>query len=1185
MRLTAILLFATCLHVSARGFSQEKVSLHFTQAPLEKVLTSITEQTGFHFILTRKQLQTSNPVTVQTTGVTLEQALSVCFAGQALSYEINGTEKEIVISTKAKTVDVLPFSTSDTSSHNPGGGEVLGTIYNEKGDPLVGASVEVAGVQGKGTITDDQGEFLIKNVPNGAKLLISSVGYELVAVIINRDRKSNIRLQLKPSPTNLQDVSIVTNGYNPIPRDRATGSIDLVNNDLVNRSTSTNILDRITNLTPGLLQVANAGAPAGSNPSGIIIRGQSTLYGSTEPLIVMDGMPYDGSLSNINPNDVESMIVLKDAAAASIYGARSSNGVIVINTKRGRTEKPQINFNSTATVQGRPNLFNVSMISPSDAVGLEQYLYGNNYYKTSRIPSTNIAYPVTPVTQLEYDSATGTISASQATAYINALRSTPDVRYQISKYMYQPSVNQEYALNVSGNTPGVNYFFSAGWDHNTMNLVSDHYDRITLRSKNTFKITDRLQLDAAVGYVQGITKNGNNPGYNITGGSSTIYPYAQLANAQGAPQPIGFYFQNSFLQAAQNAGLLNWQYSPLADLYDEVNKTNTRDFIITPGIRYKLLPFLNAEIRYQFEDQLIGGNNYYSDSSYYARNYINTFTTLNTTTNQYSSAVPMGGILMQSNSEVTSHQGRAQLNFTKSWHDDHEVVAIAGYEVRSVVTTSNANTFYGYNPDFATVNANVNFQTTYPTYNNVAGTEQINSGQSIGKTTDHFLSYFSNAAYTYKGRYTLSGSLRRDEANLFGVNTNLKGAPFYSVGGAWQVDKEAFYNVSWLPVLRLRSTYGYNGNITRLASALETATYGTSPTTGAQTAHINNPPNPNLRWERTGLFNVGLDFSLKKKILSGTVEYYVKQINDLIGQSPIDPTYGYSTGIVGSSQPFYYGNVAGMRVRGYDINLTSHNIDGRFKWYTDLTFSYANSVVTKYQMPILLGKNYITTNSVSLSPVVGKPAYSIYSYHWAGLDPNTGDPQGYVGGKVSKAYGTIIGSTTLDTLKYSGSEQPLYFGALRNTFFWKGIGLSFNISYKFKYYFWKQGLNYGNLFAGWNQFGSGDYAKRWQKPGDEKATSVPSLVYPDNTQRDQFYDNSSIMVQKGDNIRFEDIRLSYDLDKKNFHSMPFTLLRFYVYASNFGWYLWKANKAGLDPLYNNQPTPAKSVSFGLNATF
>jgi len=1037
--------------------------------------------------------------------------------------------------------------------------------------PIQGAIINFQ--HGKKTVvSNNDGSFSITLTAPADTLIKSHISYQSKRIGIDVNTSSLI-ITLQESVTQITNV-VVSTGYQNIPKERATGSFDFIDNNLFNRSVNTNVLNHIENLTPGVLFDRNTNAP-----DALLIRGRSTIYANAAPLIVVDNFPYDGDINNINPNDIESVTILKDAAAASIWGARAGNGVIVITTKKGKTTKPQVEFNTNITFIQKPDLFNVSTISSADYIDLEKYLFSQGFYQYDE----NSPYhpPLTPVVELLIAERDGTISSADAEARINALKQY-DARNDIGKYLYRTAINQQNALSVSGNTPNINYYMSAGWDKNLLDLTAAEFDRLTLTTKNTFRVTNNLQIDVGISYIQTINKSGDNPGYNLSnGGGKALYPYAQIADANGNPLPLVRDYRTAFVQSAAQNGLLDWTYNPLSDINQEDNQTRVTDYLIHAGISYRIFPSLIVEAKYQYEHSLSIQNDFHSDSSYFTRNIINQYTQYDSVANSFSYPVPLGAIQDINTSEIVSHQGRIQLNYTRSWLSlKHQIAAIAGWEIKDVQTTGNGSRLYGYQPDRSSAASQLDFVTQFPLYYNPSLQASVVNPVIVSKLTDRFLSYYFNSSYTYNVRYTVSASARDDEANLFGVKTNQKGTPLWSAGAAWQINNESFYKIKWLPLLKFRATYGYNGNISRLASALTTVSLYGAYLTPATEATILNPPNNELRWEKVKNVNVGIDFALINKTVSGTLEWYTKNATDLMGQAPIDPTLGLSDF---SGQSFYFGNVAAMKGNGIDVELNSRNIDKQFKWLTTFLFSKASSKVTKYLLPVSsAGYIYLPVSANNINPVEGKPAFGIYSYQWLGLDPATGDPLGYYNGATSKDYSSIFNQTSLDSMVYNGPAQPVYYGAIRNIFSWKNLSLSFNISYKMRYYFRKPSINYSNLLYNWT--GSGDYTLRWQKPGDEKNTNVPSFVYPVDVFRDFFYTYSNLLVERGDNIRLEDISLSYDLDKQKYHALPFNHVRFYLYASNLG-LLWIANKEHIDPYYLNTPKQGKSLSVGLNVNF
>jgi len=300
-----------------------------------------------------------------------------------------------------------------------------------------------------------------------------------------------------------------------------------------------------------------------------------------------------------------------------------------------------------------------------------------------------------------------------------------------------------------------------------------------------------------------------------------------------------------------------------------------------------------------------------------------------------------------------------------------------------------------------------------------------------------------------------------------------------------------------------------------------------------------------------------------------------------MGAAPVDPTLG----VTSSGFSYVYANVASIKAHGYDIQLTTQNIIGKFNWNTNIIVSYNKNTVSEYLMPVPTKADDYIRAATAITPVVGMAMNNMYSYQWAGLDPQTGDPIGYYGKDKSTDYRKIIDNTSRDSLVYHGLIQPPYFGAIRNTINWKNLSLSFNISYKFGYYFRAASISYSGLFGSWT--GHGDYSKRWMKPGDQVNTNVPSMVYIDNplfNGRDFFYRDSEVLVHKGDHFRFNDVALEYFLDKTTIKRLPFEGVRLYANISGLNLVFWKSNNAGIDPEFNDNYYPGKTFSAGLNIT-
>lgn len=1173
MKLTAIILLTAGLTASANGHSQ--ITLSEKNAPLPKVLKEIQRQTGYEFFYSFETLQKAGNVDVELKGVSIESALTTVLKGKHLGYEI--IRKTVVIK---ELPAGIPREDPSINVTAPPPIDVKGRVINEKGEPVL-ATVTVKGTN-TSVSTDTNGFFVINNVAEDAVLVISSVSIEKPVELKVSGKSDLATVVVKMKIKEGEAVTVYSTGYQEVRPNQATGSFAHVNKELLNRRVSTNILERIENLTTGV-SFATPNEPTSNNPYAILIRGRNSIFSNVAPLIVVDNFPYDGNINNINPNDIEGITILKDAAAAAVWGARAGNGVIVITTKRGTSSKPRLNINSNLSYTGKPDLYKKPRISTDDYIELEKWLFDQGYYN-AEINNAVLRPPLTPVVELLLQKRNGTITAAEADAKINSFKGT-NVIDDMEKYFYQSSLAQRHSIDVSGNTQYINYYLSAGFDRTVPNLTGGiHSDRISLKSQNTFKVAKNFEIETGVNYVQLNGVNVNNGGIdNINSGfGKQLYPYADLVDDNGQGLVLVRDMRGVQKDTMGGGKILDWRYRPYSEINETEGSSKGRDFLLNTGIRYKFNDNLRIELRYQFQNGLASITGLQKQGAYNTKDLINKFYQPNAV-NKF--PVPIGGILDVSNSEFISHQGRIQLNYNKSWKQKHDVGFLAGWEIKDLTTKGNNYRLYGYSKEGSRVNTGMDFVTQFPQFNYGPFAsfilQRIPNFQSISQTSDRFVSYFANLSYTYDKRYTFTASGREDAANLFGVRTNQKGVPLWSVGAAWQINNEKFYNIGWLEELRLRASYGYNGNFSRQVSAVSTINYPVTPNyMGLTYAEILNPPNADLRWERNKIMNLGIDFSTKGGRIAGSLEYYNKKNIDLMAQAPIDPTSGFVP--VNGGASYVFKNVASMKGHGLEIMLTTRNIDNQLKWTSTLLYSTAFSTVYEYFLPPpTTASAYVGVNG---TPLIGKPLFKIYAYQWAGLDPTNGDPMGYLGKDISKDYNSILNNTKIDSLAYYANSQPTHFGALRNDFSWKNISLSVNISYKFGYYFQRPTLtHYSSLYNTW--MGHSDYAKRWQNPGDEVVTDVPSRVYPNYPQfsnRENFYSRSAILVEKGDHIRLEDINISYLIDKTTFSKLPFREIRLYAYLTNLKMMIWKANKAGIDPAFRDGNINPLSISFGLN---
>ncbi len=1136
------------LLASSTAIKAQQINLSLEKAPLSKAITEIRKTTKYDFAYSDELLKKSSPITLHLKNATINEVLNTMFANQPISYEI------------ADGVIILKDKKVSSSKKKE---TVKGRIVDEKGHPLAGATIQVKGTNFI-TTSDNTGSFELPDEFSDSELQVSYMGFSQIEV----SARYADRIVLTSNTNRIEEVNVVASGYQSIPKERATGSFSKVDNATFNRQVSTDVISRLKGIAPSILFDERSGSPK------LTIRGQATIFGNDQPLIVVDNFPYEGDINNINPNDIEDIDILKDAAAASIWGVRAGNGVIVIKTKKGRADQPMnIGFTSNVTIGQKPDLYYLPKIASTDFIDIEKMLFDKGYYNTI-ISNTTANRPYSPVVQILNNQKNGLITSEQATAQIDGLRKY-ELRDDMSKYLYQNAIKQQYALNLSGGTKKYSYYFSSGFDKNRDSEKGEGFNRISINSNQIFRPIDRLEISAGISYNQNNQSKSNVISMLNNMGTELMYPYARLVNDNGDPAIVIKDVSTVLKDKALAAGLLNWDFIPLEELNYQNNKFKQSEMRLNAAIKYNLLPFLSAEARFQYENQQGRRRNYYDQDSYLMRDQINRFTTFSN--GIMTRNIPIGGRLDNTNSELNALNGRFQLNFDQKWNK-HQINAIAGFEVRETKANSISSRQYGFDPNVGS-SIFVDYINRFSQYGK-GGTATIPNYDNYTGSLDRIRSYYINGAYNYDLRYVLSASGRIDQSNLFGVKTNQKSVPLWSIGGKWNINKEDFYHLEWLPQLSLRSTFGYSGNIDRTTTAYTTARISKNYYNNLPNADLVTPPNNELRWERNRMFNIGADFALKNNRLSGSIEYFKRNGKDLIGNGDIDPTTGFAS---------FRGNVANMTGKGIDIELNSINIQSQsFNWKTTAIFSYAKDIITAYKRPTSL-TNFVTDNSIirnaSLyNPVVGRSLFGIYSYPWAGLDPETGQARGYLDGQPSVQYAQITQQLAEDPenkLIYHGNALAPYFGALRNTVSYKAFDLSFNITYRFGYYFKRNSIMYTALY---NNYGlHGDYYKRWQKPGDELTTNVPAMVYPGVNVADQYYINSEVLVSKGDHIRLQDINFAYNLDPKLTQKLHLKNLRLFGYVNNVAM-IWKANKENLDPDF---PTsrPIRTFTLGLNCNF
>ncbi|MEG0517831.1 MAG: TonB-dependent receptor [Bacteroidales bacterium] len=670
--------------------------------------------------------------------------------------------------------------------------------------------------------------------------------------------------------------------------------------------------------------------------------------------------------------------------------------------------------------------------------------------------------------------------------------------------------------------------------------------------------------------------------YLDAGGAS----YLMFRDADG--NPLQYYnapssqFKSQFeIDRLNSLGLQDETFIPVNELGTRHYTSKQNYLNINLGAKFKIIEGLNVSLRYQTEQSNGFTKQYDSKDSYIVKTMVNNATQIINGVPKYN--MPIGGQILQRNMDNYSYTMRGQIDYTKDIKKDHYIQVLAGAEVRKVVTTGNAFYRVGYDDD----------NLGYSEYNALDLTQMVSGTQSIygtysfddpfGRlpaithTDNRYVSFYANASYSWKQKLTVTGSVRMDQSNLFGTDPKYQYRPLWSAGAHYVVLQN--YK-GWLDRLVVRATYGINGNIPKLNGPYLIAKVARNNYyTNENTMYIASPPNPTLRWEKTQVFNVGVDFNMFSNRLTGSIEYYNKNTTDLLGPYTLDPTLGWTSVDM---------NFGSLYNRGVEISLNSVNIDSReVRWTSNFVFSYNKSKITDIETSSESASSYWS----GLNNRVGYPMSSLFSVRYKGLNEQ-GAPVAY------KADGTEVldyTKLTKEDLVYSGTYNPPYNASLTNTISYKGIDLSFMFVYSGGHVMRDIAARYIQSSHPIYATGNTDrnYMNYWKNPGDEKIPGMnPAYMFQTSVRNgSSIWQAADKHVKRGDFIKLRDLTVGYNLPASLLQKTFISGVRFSFQARNL-WY-WAANDSGLDPEvwsgYSTSPSrgthyPAE-FTFGLNLNF
>lgn len=922
---------------------------------------------------------------------------------------------------------------------------IYGTVTDQQGEPLFGVSVVIKGT-GTGTVTDAKGKYQLRVNGEGDVVVFRFLGMDAVQKPVKG--VTQIDARLKESASTLSEVTVVSTGYQHLSRERSTASFGFVDSTALNRQNYANLQAALEGQVAGL-RVNTSRDGTSREP---IIRGVGTLSDNvgTLPLIVIDDMPTNMSITDINPYIVESITVLKDAAASSIYGARAANGVIVITTKEARHQGVHVNVNADWFLTTKPSFDALHLQSTSQYIDNQTALY-NSYVENAGsvagyFDARGTSY-YSPLFQLYRDRDEGKVSAADVESQLAEWRQN-DYYKEYRDRMWRTSATQRYNVALSQRAGKSDHSLTFNYSNSKGQEKADRgTNTFAIYYKSDYRINKWLTIRAGIDANLSQGRQGTSYGYAgqerylrlyDDNGESITYPNASYGGFAG--QGVNL---NTIQGLAHQSAYMPFTFNAVTIMDEGIQKTKSVSLRPFASVDIRFLRFFHYALSYQYEWSNNKTEQYYAADSYAMR-----MTHNGMVTTDGESLLPEGGRYYQGEGSSNHYTFRNQLSF--DWANaDHSVNAITGVELRQNHTPRYMEQLlYGYNPQTLT-SARMDWESLAETgfdselYGRNTTFTGLGTRQTI--TRHRYGSWYANAGYTYKGLYNLTGSIRIDEADLFGLETNDQKHPLWSVGLGWLISEEKFMkSVSWLDYLRLRATYGVNGNVDQSSTTYFVATYRTqrNPVT---TTYLNydddDLPNPHLRWEKTATTNLGFDFRLFNNLLNGSLEYYNRAASDLLVRRYMDSTLGAKSRVVNNGK---------MRNRGVELTLNANLLRNRdWNITAGLTFAYnTNKITDVSQDETALASSFILSPNYYF--VKGTSYNTLWAYHLDRIEngyPVITDEEGNDMVQFDEN-GDVASITSTSTLKGTGALRnvgkltPTYNGGLSLSVRWREIELN-----------------------------------------------------------------------------------------------------------------------------------------------
>ena len=1041
--------------------------------------------------------------------------------------------------------------------------QISGTVSDANGHPVAGATVIVDGTS-LGTTTNTAGEYTLSAPVNGT-LVVTFVGFEPQQLPIAG--KTRINVTMKEDAQAIDDVIVVA--FGTAKKEAFTGSAAVIKSDEIAKVQTSNVATALVGRVAGV-QTSSTSGDLGKTPS-IRVRGFGSINAGKEPLWIVDGMPYEGDLNNLNTNDIESMTVLKDAASNALYGARGANGVIMVTTKKAKSGDAVVTIDAKWGVNSKALEEYDVITSPAQYYETHfKALYG--YYAQTNPAAKAYALASSGLTS----NGTGglgynvyTVPEGQALIGTNG-KLNPNatlgrkIIYNGQEYWltpddwideaYQSAFRQEYNVNISGATERSSFYASLGYLDNTGIIKSSALERYTARLKADYQAKKWLKVGGNMSYAHFSNSNGNS---NEGSASSTANIFA--FSAQMPPiYPV-------YIRDGSGRIMVDDNGYQMYDYGDKGNAGLTRPLL--PGANGLQTSWLNKK---KAEGNAFSGSGFVDISLYKGLKLtVNGSTNIDETrttylNNQYyGQFAEAGGTISKYHTRDIAYNLQQILNYNETF-GKHNVGLMVGHE------------YYQKKYYYLSGTKSKLFS-----YDNEELGGAVVDGAGAHSYIDDYNSegYFMRAQYDYAGRYFVSGSYRRDASSRF--HPDHRWGNFWSVGAAWLLNQENWFDAPWVNMLKLKASYGSQGN-DNIGYYLYTDTYSIENNNGEIAVLFGQKGNPNITWETNTNLNIGTEFGFWNNRLSGSVDFFNRKTSDMLFAFSVPSSLGYSS---------YYANVGDMVNRGVEVELNADLIRTKnVLWSFNLNLTHVKNEVTylapEHKSTTVEGyKGYI---GGSYFVGEGLPLYTYYLRSYAGVDPETGASLWYkdVKGDDGKITRTKTSDYTSATRYLHDSAIPSVYGGFSTSV--SAYGVDFSISFNYQI----GGKVYDSGYASFMSSPYGttvgtnyhkDILKAWTP--ENKGSDIPRLQYGDQyttSVSDRFLTDASY-------LNISNINVGYTLPSKITQKFGVQKLRVYLACDNV---VYRSKRQGLDPRYSftgatnfSNYSPIRTISGGVTVQF